>query len=177
MYNLYFRTNGPGSKNKNWMSWSKRTTKSKTMAWNKSGRESTSNWKSKIRIHFILSCPNRSKETILYWFYRGTLLEHASKSPNMTKNRWKERSLFSRFLHQNTLQLTQKLNLFPRKSFSRRPHSIVSTDDLNGTDAVRATKRIKRTFMMSNVNSKKVFLKIIIQFIHLSNGASREWQR
>ena len=117
----------------------------------------------------------------------------------------KGKSQSSRFRHQNILQSTQKRNLSPRKTFSRKPRRIGGIK-VNGTQmewpsdsskpsslvpdcdrqlsviycgpftAAHGTyrKSFKRTFMIVNANSKKAYLKIIIQFIHPSSGESRK---
>ena len=91
------------------------------MAWDKLGRKSPSDRKSKIRIYFILSCSNRFKENIFsIWSQQSTkiivvILLLKSES-DYGKCFLKGKSQSNRFLHQNILRLTQKQNLFPRKT-------------------------------------------------------------
>ena len=117
----------------------------------------------------------------------------------------KGKSQSNRFLHQNILRLTQKQNLFPRKTSLLLDivHTLVqitktSTDyyltggslsEMHKLAIIRILFRnpctplshksvsyevIHRIFMIANANSKKAYLKIIIQFIHLSSG---EWRK
>jgi len=92
------------------------------MAWDKLGRKSPSDRKSKIRIYFILSCSNRFKENIFSLRSQQSIkkikviiLSLKSES-DYGKCFLKGKSQSNRFLHQNILRLTQRQNLSPRKT-------------------------------------------------------------
>ena len=183
------------------------------MAWDKLGRKSQSDRKSKIRIYFILSRSNRFKENIFsLWSQQST----KNNSSNFVTEKWvrlwkmfsKREVAIQQISTSKYIAINSKAKLVSKENFfTSRHRSHVGSNhkdshwllptggslpELHQLAFIRILFRnpctplshksvsyevIHRIFMIANANSKKAYLKIIIQFIHLSSGEWRKWQR